>query len=578
MSRETPTLAAALAAERNRIIDDLPDSAITAFAATDPAFKQGGFRPGRTAPIRQRLHTLAAAKGDLSDALRRLFAQKSLNHTLIAHLSEATITDLRHELAAVFGPARLLLALQLDERQALREAATRWLQGEPPFMTVEPAAAVVRLHDAFGTLFDACGSTDVPNGAPLSRHTWQDEKMRLNDTLRELRSQLRTLKGVAERADHFSKQADTLKAEGDTLRAELKTESDVNKLLTRTHEELKVELAREIKQREDRVRAAIDTRLADEFAGWLSEARAVETEVASDTALRPDVLKQAEHALRRQASADRHSGNRATLLTRLEALTAAQGRVCDALAHALVQTPELPQAACALDEEATRMRALLDITEPSSALEKTLTARLHTADGNALYAIRTLTERLESFQVLDPPALHRLDAAIHKRQAALLARGDIPEGNGPAPVLALRRALTGRGKAILLIDGHNLLFALQGRYMPASGTAVPDREKRARMVADMVRLVKPHPTCRAWIVFDGPISNEETPAPNVRVSYSGGVGEHRADTVLLDDIRFLRGVDADIPIILASNDNALCGQARRLGASTVAATDIGALL
>ena len=32
------------------------------------------------------------------------------------------------------------------------------------------------------------------------------------------------------------------------------------------------------------------------------------------------------------------------------------------------------------------------------------------------------------------------------------------------------------------------------------------------------------------------------------------------------------------PVILASNDNALCGQARRLGAATVGAVDIGALL
>jgi hypothetical protein len=31
-------------------------------------------------------------------------------------------------------------------------------------------------------------------------------------------------------------------------------------------------------------------------------------------------------------------------------------------------------------------------------------------------------------------------------------------------------------------------------------------------------------------------------------------------------------------VILASNDNALCGQARRIGAVTIAATDIGALL
>ena len=139
-----------------------------------------------------------------------------------------------------------------------------------------------------------------------------------------------------------------------------------------------------------------------------------------------------------------------------------------------MQTPELPAAARALDDEIQRVRAILQIEEPVSPLEETLAARLHAADGNTLYAIRALTERLTAFDVLDPPALRRLDAAINRRQAALLSRGEMPEGKAPEPVLALRRALTGRGKAMLLIDGHNLLFALQGRYMPPSGAAVPD--------------------------------------------------------------------------------------------------------
>jgi hypothetical protein len=580
MSDTAPTLADALAAERDRVIDALSDDAVTAFATTDPAFKSGGFRPGNAAPIRMRLRVLAAAADGLSDTLRRLLAHGSLNRTLIADLSESAIADLRHDLAALFGPARILLALQLDDRQTLREAAARWLSANPPFAPVEPAAATARLRDVFGRLLDACGVAGAAPGAPLipTREAWQDEKAHLNDQLRDLRAQLRALKDSDARAIRFQKLADALTAERDDRNARLDAETAEKRLAIRQRGDLEAELGRERTQREERLRAALDSRLASEFAGWIAHARAVEAEAAADDAAHRDALEQTEHALRRQAAADRHSGNRATLLARLGALDAARARARDALAHALVQTPELPAAVRSLDDEIQRVRAILQIEEPVSALEETLAARLHAADGNTLYAIRTLTERLAAFAVLDPAALHRIDAAINRRQAALLSRGEMPEGKAPEPVLALRRALTGRGKAMLLIDGHNLLFALQGRYMPPSGAAVPDREKRARMIADLVRVVGPHPSCRVWIVFDGPVSSEETPAPNVRVSYSGGVGEHRADAVLLDDIRFLRGVDAEIPVILASNDNALCGQARRIGAVTIAATDIGALL
>ncbi len=575
MSKPAPTLADALAAERDRVIAALPDGEVAAYAAAEPAFQQGGFRPGRTAPIRQRLRALADAAGGPDASLRRLLARHSLNRTLIARLSETAVIDLRNELAALFGPARLLLALQLDERGPLRDAAARWLAAEPPFPAVEAAAAADRLRDALGPLFDACGA-DAAEGAPPTREAWRDEQARLQDQLRDLRAQLRALKGAEARADRCREQADALTAERDALRTALSRAEGETKRVLRANDELQHELASEVKQRDERVRAAVDTRLADEFAGWLAHTRAVEVEAAGEAPA--DALRQAEHALRRQAAADRHSGNRATLLGRLDALGQAQRRIRDALAHALVQTPELPAAARALEEEIARLRALLAIEEPATPLEETLCARLHTADGNDLYAIRTLVGRLENVHALDAAACKRLGVAIARRQAALLARGDVPEGDAPEPVLALRRALAGRGKVVLLVDGHNLLFALQGRYMPAAGAAVPDREKRARMVADLVRLAGPHPTCRVWIVFDGPVSNEETPAPNVRVSYSGGVGEHRADAVLLDDIRFLRGVDGDIPVILASNDNALCGQARRLGAATVGAVDIGALL
>jgi hypothetical protein len=64
----------------------------------------------------------------------------------------------------------------------------------------------------------------------------------------------------------------------------------------------------------------------------------------------------------------------------------------------------------------------------------------------------------------------------------------------------------------------------------------------------------------------------------VRVTYSGGQGANRADGVLLDNVRFLRAVDPAIPILLVSNDHALGAEARRLGAQTLTALELGAVL
>ena len=65
-------------------------------------------------------------------------------------------------------------------------------------------------------------------------------------------------------------------------------------------------------------------------------------------------------------------------------------------------------------------------------------------------------------------------------------------------------------------------------------------------------------------------------APNVRVTYSGGEGEHRADNVLLDTLRFFKSSSPDTAVFLVSNDQALCVAARRLGAADITVLELGA--
>ena len=577
MTPPTTNITESITYELGAIIDAIPDDAINSFASVDPSFKHGGFRPGQTAPVRKRLLAIATSDNvPLPAPPRRLLPRHSLNHTVVSRLSENTITELRHELAALFGTHRLILALQLDSRPEANKLAEHWLTNNTSFRSLSPQDAAQRLYNALGTICDACGTTG--NGIATTKESWSDERRTLSEEIRDLRTQLRTLRSAEDRARNSQQQNETLTSELSSLKAALKEAESSIRTANNTIATLETQLADELKHRERRLQSALTTALATEFAGWLASGHAVETESKYKSQNTTDIIERATQALERQATVDRHSGNRTTIIARLDTLHQIQDRLHDALANAIVQTPELPLAAKEVEAEISRLENLIGITQPTTEIERTLHTRLHSANGNALYNINLLIERMQEFNTFDNTALERLNQAIAQRRTALMAIGAPPEGDAPEPVLALRRSLSGRSPAILLIDGHNLLFALQGRYMPASGAAVPDKEKRARLVADIVRVVSPHPTCRAWIVFDGPEPSEESPAPNVKVSYSGGIGDHRADKSILANIRYLRDADSTIPIILTSNDNELCGQARRLGALTIAATDIGALL
>ena len=186
-----------------------------------------------------------------------------------------------------------------------------------------------------------------------------------------------------------------------------------------------------------------------------------------------------------------------------------------------------------------------------------------------------------SLNVLTDEALARIRRHLQRRIAAAQAAGSPPDPHTEArhdAVSKLGQALAGHTPAILLLDGHNVLFGLPVRYNPPRGGAVTDAEKREKLTADVVRLTATSPNVRAWVVFDGPTRSDTQAAPNVRITYSGGSGEHRADGVILDNLRFFNSQAPETPAFLVSNDGDLCTAARKLGAQTVPVLDFGAFL
>jgi len=562
-----------------RLIALVPEPDLSLLVATEPAFQTGGFRAGNSSALRARLQQVVCGSAVISDSLRKLLARRSRSFSLTGLLSLEALVEARHAWAAILGGPVLLIALLLDPRKEVRDKAESWMQLTEPFLSLDPSDALTRLRMLFADLAELTGTLPAGDVAP-TRETWHQQKEKLESRLRDLQAENRRLKGVDDRLSRVTAQLKASEEKRTSAEQKLDAAEKQLRLKTREAEEALAELARETSRREDRLQAAIDAALAKEFHGWLANARAVERAAAAP-APQDDLLAQAESALKRQNEIDRHSGNHALLAERLERLQATQSRVRGALRNALRQAPELKSVEQGLDAEIKALSNLLEPAPAASPLEEAVLARIHAAKENDLPKLRELPELLTSLHVLDESAYARIRQAFQKRLAAIQALG-VPLAADMEPrrdaAAHLERALSGQAPAILLIDGHNVLFGLPARYMPARGKALPDADKRKRLVDDIVRVTAPNPALRAWIVFDGPTRSDTQASPNVRVTYSGGQGEHRADGVILDNLRFFKTTAPEIPVILASNDNDLCSAARRLGAADIAVLELGAYL
>ncbi len=562
-----------------RVIGHVTERELDTLLKTESAFRSGGFRARKPELVRKRLEQIVCANPEVSRQIRAVLAAHSRSSTLLAHLSTETIASTAPAWAALLGEAVFLIAALLDPRPELRGKAESWLGRTPHFITVEPPKARAELAEILAEIRELTEAGE-PNARPATRESWDDQRERLNQRITTLQTENRRLKGVDDKCRRSALLLEQEQEKTRNLSAKLKESDNALRAARRELEETAAELQRETSRREQRLQAALDLSLSQEFHGWLAAAHALEA-AAHDPAPSDDAAAFAENALRIQAASDRHSGNRAELDERLERLTALQIKVRDSLKNAIFQCPELRAADGRVEDEIRRLRTLLNPRSTSDPIEEALVGKIHAAPDNLLPLLKSLPVTLNSLNLLSRSSLKTIEAEFRKRMDALEALGvpENPEFEGRTDAAALLgRALAGRLPAILLLDGHNVLFGLQARYMPPRGQAVPDRQKRDNLIGDVVRITQPNPALRAVVLFDGPTRSDLSPSPNVRVIYSGGEGEHRADKVLVDQVRFFRSAAPDTTVLLVSNDNELCRESRRLGAQDLSVVDFGAFL
>lgn len=142
--------------------------------------------------------------------------------------------------------------------------------------------------------------------------------------------------------------------------------------------------------------------------------------------------------------------------------------------------------------------------------------------------VRELKDQVRRLRAENDSLRRDNEALLHHMSMAVLAAEDmrdLPEGGH-----------------LCIWDGWNLILG-------------SDREASSprELVAQARRYLEENALDRVWIVFDGPKENSSVEG-RLRISYTGGVGLHRADKLVCDFIRMARFCGKAARIVVKTSD------------------------
>ena len=560
-----------------------PDALSKAFASvlegvsvpTLEAFAQrrkllgGGFRRGGSPLLLRALIVNAlGAKLTRYDAdLATFLREHTPEARLFAMLDAGVLAERRRQFYALFGKARVLLALLADPREAVRAQVSDWM-AEHDAELPEAETARSLLEQTFAPV------VELREGGNTTKRD------RDRDTIADLRRRLDDASKTARR-ERQDAEAKAL-AVARECKAQLATAQFNIDERQRTIERLEADLRKAEARRDAQASLLLAEKQSALFQHWL--APACRLDALSKSLATDDLLSRTKSALARQVKRDRASALRADLREKLSTLEALATEVDATLHGALNRDPELIALRKELADALASLHEALDAPEVSP-LAQELEARIDAvteADYEDVLALLNLAGRLA---LLPKRTLERLHTAFRRRAStwaleledkdfeASRATDNAIERRNPALTAALR----GSEKLILFCDGHNILNGL-ARYKQRRGDALPHEEARKRVERDLALLVRDLPLVYAYLVWDGPKPDTQTGSDNLTVHYSGGEGEHRADTFILKQLEFCKASGTATPIVLVTDDNGFAGEARKLGANICRLHDFEAFL
>lgn len=145
--------------------------------------------------------------------------------------------------------------------------------------------------------------------------------------------------------------------------------------------------------------------------------------------------------------------------------------------------------------------------------------------------------------------------------------------------LALAAALDAErlpdGAKMLVVDGWNAIFGSSSILSSEQKRETTMEGRRAILSARVREWLDAHPKDVAWIVFDGREIGG-TSDGRLRISWTGGEGQHRADNMVCDYLRMSALVGAAVRTLVVTDDKDFRNRAKSLGAKVVGVSCLSA--
>jgi hypothetical protein len=547
----------------------------------------GGFT--RPDMIRARVNAMVRGEGVIDPGLVKLLEVGLPYRETISFLSLAALQHCFEPLAGIMGRELLLLGLLVDPRDPVHEWAIEQVSRPvpprpkegPPEHAVQTMTAVIEERLVFPLEIELAPPESVQRPATDLLESFRKATVadfeaqidsqkksieRLNRELgRQKQRYLEKLKQQAAEADIEKKQ---LRAELEAARAQIAArDKDLGRLQARLDElsqRMEVTVA-------ERLRAETSKLVRK----WLGEP--LETEAALETAQAKahDLLAKADAVLEAQGRQDRHAGNRLELEKRLAALRETRERLLSALQNAVTPVAQLRPTIGELEAEIARLERLLGLAAPAPEVVSRLLAGINAAGTwEEVRSLSQMVDQMSEAGLLAGPEARRVYNALQRKFSLLQERARPFEGDNG---WSLRDTLYRNKSALLLLDGHNILFSLQDVFGADYENGHPGPAARQRLTRMVERLAQNRPNLRVKLCFDGPDARSVPVSPNVSVEYSGGTGRDRADEMIVSRLLFKDLQSLDQKVFVVTDDRQIRQAILQTGAKFVR-TDLFAVL
>ena len=557
-----------------RLVDRLDAKRILGTAAVMPAIFQGHRVIAQNVPVaRQRIKSLLKNDRHLESYVATLLRGTGLASEVVVVLSEAALKEGFSDLAGYFWEADFLAAALLDEREAVRDLAHEFIaewDGENSDDGAREAAAAA-ICSAFASFLENVKGLlgDVlPSASPMEGDQGQIAKDKPDRVLDLVKAELDRLTRKAERdRKEFQDKITEKQKEIDRLRNDLVTARNDSKTRDAERGQAKKELAELQASLTQHIDQGVDKALSTTLRQWLVPVRNVQEALAD--ARDSDWAGRTAEVLEKQRAMDLNYGNRAALTRLIEERRQLLTELQRARLEALNPLPELRGIADQLEREIGDLAHRLGLPQGQIAEAAAgLLVRINEAQTlEELSEVRQFVQQAAAFELLQREDLHRLYRAMDNKAGLLYDKteilGECRAGSLKSQFF-LRRAVAQSDPFTLFIDGHNALFELEDIFGKYFVDGFPGTVARAEFGKCLNRIFD-KPGADVLLYFDGDDPKQHSLSDHVRVIYSGGTGEHRADEAILKHLMAFNQSAPPGPICLVTRDAAFARQAREMG-------------